>query len=100
TKDRTVTPTPSFEGSVADFNTEQKTDYYMFVSLLRQGQKYIKGFITGFMRKDLFYKTAVFHKKGDRDDSNDFTFTADCYNIPYSKLRQVTNNKIGETTWE
>jgi hypothetical protein len=33
-----------------------------------------------------FYKTATFHKKGDIDPDNNFTFKADCYNIPISKL--------------
>ena len=33
-----------------------------------------------------FYKKAAFHRKGEIDTNNNFTFKADCYNIPISLL--------------
>ena len=83
TKDRTVAPKPYYECSVADFNTEQDCDEYAFVSVLNNMKE---AWYLGKISKSDFYKAAVFHKKGEVDPANDFTFKADCFNIPVWKL--------------
>ena len=83
TKERTVPPKPYYECSVADFNTRQDCDEYAFVSVLNNMKE---AWYLGKIGKSDFYKIATFHKKGEVDPANDFTFKADCYNIPVSKL--------------
>ena len=83
TKERTVPPRSYYECSVADFNTKQGCDEYAFVSVLDNLQE---AWYLGKISKKGFYETAVFHKKGEVDPDNNFTFKADCYNIPIHKL--------------
>lgn len=83
TKERTVAPRSFYECSVADFNTRQDCDEYAFVSVLDNLQE---AWYLGKISKKKFYETATFHKKGEVDPANNFTFKADCYNIPIHKL--------------
>ena len=83
TKERTVAPRPYYECSVADFNTQQDCDEYAFVSVLNTLKE---AWYLGKISKPDFYKKAVFHRKGEIDPANNFTFKADCYNIPISLL--------------
>ena len=83
TKERTVAPKPYYECSVADFNTRQDCDEYAFVSVLNTLKE---AWYLGKIAKADFYKKAVFHRKGEIDCANNFTFKADCYNIPISLL--------------
>ena len=83
TKERTVPPRNYYECSVADFNTKQGCDEYAFVSVLDNLQE---AWYLGKISKKEFYKTAIFHKKGEVDPDNNFTFKADCYNIPIRNL--------------
>jgi hypothetical protein len=83
TKERTVAPRSFYECSVADFNTRQDCDEYAFVSVLDNFQE---AWYLGKISKKKFYETATFHKKGEVDPANNFTFKADCYNIPIHKL--------------
>ena len=84
TKERTVPPRPYYECSVADFNTAQDCDEYAFVSVLSNMKA---AWYLGKISKADFYKTATFHEKGEIDPDNNFTFKADCYNIPISELQ-------------
>ena len=83
TKERTVPPRPHYECSVADFNTKQNCDEYAFVSVLDTLKE---AWYLGKISKPDFYKKAGFHRKGEVDRANNFTFKADCYNIPISLL--------------
>jgi len=83
TKERTVAPKPYYECSVADFNTKQDCDEYAFVSVLNTLRE---AWYLGKISKSDFYKKAIFHRKGEIDSANNFTFKADCYNIPISEL--------------
>ena len=83
TKERTVAPKSYYECSVADFNTKQECDEYAFVSVLNTLKE---AWYLGKISKLDFYKKAVFHRKGEVDPANNFTFKADCYNIPISLL--------------
>lgn len=93
TKDRTVIPKSHYECSIANYNTKQLTDYYFFVSLLRQGCEYKKGYLLGYIRKDEYFKRAKLLRKGDIDPSNNFTVRADCWNLPISELKGNNNGK-------
>ena len=83
TKERTVAPKSYYECSVADFNTKQACDEYAFVSVLNTLKE---AWYLGKISKLDFYKKATFHRKGEIDTDNNFTFKADCYNIPISLL--------------
>ena len=83
TKERTVAPRPYYECSVADFNTQQDCDEYAFVSVLNTLKE---AWYLGKISKPDFYKKAVFHRKGEIDPANNFTFKADCYNMKISDL--------------
>jgi len=83
TKERTVAPKAYYECSVADFNTRQDCDEYAFVSVLHTLKE---AWYLGKISKRDFYNQAVFHRKGEVDPANNFTFKADCYNIPINLL--------------
>ena len=89
TKRRTVKPSPHFNCSVADFNTHQKCDRYIFVSLYNLE----RGYVLGWISKEDFYKKATFNKKGEYDRNTalgqKFKFTADCYNLKVKHLKKL-----------
>jgi hypothetical protein len=89
TKRRTVVPKLSYEGSVSDFNTSQKCDIYVFVSVMKNLSR---GWIMGYYPRDEYYEVATFLRKGSIDPSNGFRVRADCHNVPYSILRQWEEN--------
>lgn len=82
TKRTTVEPRPNYLCSVADFNTEQECDYYVFARVL---EGFEKGYLLGVMPRDEFYDKAIFKSKGDKD-VNGFVFKADCLNMPIKML--------------
>lgn len=86
TKERTVIPAKNYFATIANFNTRQDCNYYFFVSICNFEYAYLMGMI----KKEDFYKNAVFNKKGDLDKSSPphypFYFKTDCYNLEYSKL--------------
>ena len=88
TKRTDVTPKPYYECTVADFNTSQQCDWYMFT---RISNSLLKGWILGFLPKKYFYQKAVFYHKGDVDLSNHFIFKADCYNIKIEDLFPISD---------
>jgi hypothetical protein len=85
TKSTSVAPLPHYSNSVAGFNTSQKCDVYAFV---RVKKDLTTAWWCGVIEKDLFFKEAVFMKKGSMDDDNKYVVKADCYNLPISQLRQ------------
>lgn len=74
---------PSFECSISNYNPNQKCDYYAFLRIFTD---HSKAWVCGFISKKDFFKKATLHKKGEIDNSNNFTFKCDCYNLPYSEL--------------
>lgn len=85
----TSTPKMYYECSVADFNTKQDATIYIFTRILTKNGSTSGGWFLGWLPKEEFYTNAIFHKKGDVDSSNNFTFKADCYNISISELRPL-----------
>jgi hypothetical protein len=86
TKRCTSEPKPHFECSIADFNTSQKCDKYVFVRVMKDLSK---AWVLGEMGKDEYYETAVFIEKGQLDPSNGWRCKADCWNVPIHQLREV-----------
>lgn len=88
TKDRTVVPSLGYEASVANYNTRQRADFYVFTSLLRNkaSKCYEKGYVLGIIEKTEYFDKATFLQKGDIDPTNGWMVSADCYNLPYAAL--------------
>ena len=84
TKRTKVKPKPFYECSIANYNTHQLCDEYVFVRVLNDMSK---GWILGWMDKDEYLNRATFMVKGEIDPSNNFRVRADCYNLPISELR-------------
>lgn len=85
TKRTNYPPKPHYECSIAAFNTKQKCDCYYFV---RVKNDFSKAWILGSYGKEDYFKDAKFYRKGDKDQSNNFTFKADCYNLPIYDLKE------------
>jgi hypothetical protein len=92
TKRRSVAPKDNYYCSVAAFNTKQRCDNYIFISL----EKDLYGHVLGWMSKEEFYDISTFCKKGELDPDSSprypFYFTADCYNIEIKKLHKFNND--------
>lgn len=88
TKDRTVMPSLSYEASVANYNPNQRADFYVFTSLLRNkaDNRYVKGYVLGIISKADYFQRANFLRVGDIDPSNGWVVSADCYNVSYATL--------------
>ena len=87
-KDRTVDPLLHYEASVANYNTSQRADYYVFTSIFRDKKTnaYTHGHIIGMVGKDSYKQMATFLNVGDIDPSNGWEVKAACYNLPYREL--------------
>jgi hypothetical protein len=88
TKSRSVKPKPDYNCSVAEYNTKQKCDRYIFVSLWPI-EKPTKAYILGYLTKDEFYKKAFFLKKGQIEPGTPWRVKASCYNVKVSELNQM-----------
>lgn len=87
-------PQPHYECSVADFNTKQACDWYLFT---RVHTTLTKGWILGYLPKREFYKKAKFCRKGEVDLTNYFIFKADCYNIKIEELWTLSRRLLPST---
>lgn len=76
-------PKDYYSCSVAAFNVKQKCDVYCFVRVKNDMSKV---WVLGYYPKDKYFQDSTFHKKGELDPDNNFTFKADCYNLPISRL--------------
>jgi hypothetical protein len=86
TKRTTVAPKPFYEVSVAQFNTHQQCDLYVFTRVLNDLSK---GWILGVMGPEEYYANARVLKKGDIDGSNKFVVKSDCWNMRIDDLYQI-----------
>ena len=86
TKLCTSPPKPFYECSITAHGTKQDCDEYVFVRVLNDLSR---GWILGRLPKGEYFKKAKRHKKGDTDESNNFTFKSDCYNLPISELWNI-----------
>ena len=83
TKHAKATPRYYYECSVAAHGVTQNCDQYVFVRML---PNLSKAWILGAIDKSDYFAKAVRHKKGEVDESNGFTFRADCYNLEIKDL--------------
>jgi len=86
TKLTTVQPKSHYDCSVANFNPNQKCDYYIFA---RVHEFWEKAWILGFLTPKEYYEQATFLKVGEVDPSNNFTVKADCYNVKINMLHDI-----------
>lgn len=88
TKSCTSKPRMSYYATVAEANTKQQCDYYVFVRIMEDMSK---GWILGKKKKADFYDESIFNVKGDPDptSNNGYTFRANCYNLPIEKLDPI-----------
>lgn len=86
TKRCTSEPKPEYECSVANFNTKQKCDRYIFVRIENINGKWGRAWVLGYMPKEEYFEKARKLKKGERDGSNWFKVKSDCYNVAISEL--------------
>ena len=88
TKSCKFKPNPDYDCSVYKLSAKQKCDYYVFVRIL---DDFSQGWILGGIRKTIFFKKAIFYKKGNIDPKSNFgwTFPADCYNLSISSLLKI-----------
>lgn len=91
TKVRTVLPKPFYEVSIANYNTKQLCDYYVFVSLYvpNKDEYPTIAHIVGYFPKDDYISQSNFLKKGDIDTRNNYTVRADCWNMPIKNLIDI-----------
>jgi len=86
TKRCSTPPCPHYECSIADFNTTQKCDKYIFVRVLND---FSKAWVLGELPKNEYFEKAKFLERGQFDPSNNWKCKADCYNVPISELNEV-----------
>ena len=92
TKVRTVLPKTFYEVSIANYNTRQLCDNYIFVSLLSPPDKskdYKVAHIVGYYPKETFFENAKFLRKGDIDPSNNYVVRANCWNMRIKNLLNI-----------
>lgn len=84
-----VTPRDYYYAHVANYNTSQRANYYVFARVLYSGTK---GWLLGYVPKAEFKEKAIFKQEGELDDTYEFEFRfpATCYNMAYKDLRHFT----------
>ena len=97
TKRCTSPPKPYYDCSVANFNTEQKCDRYVFVRIENKNKKWGNAWVLGWLEHDEYFKKARKLTKGQIDPSNKFVVRADCHNVAISELKEFTNYDLGST---
>lgn len=101
-KTRRYPPRGDFDGSVYAASMHQKTDNYIFVSIVApQGLKYYseedissfnykEAYICGHISKEKFLEQSIFHEDGEVDN-NGVTYIGGVYTISYDKLSPITD---------
>ena len=87
-KSKRVTSAPReyYECSVADLNTKQKCDFYVFTRIKNDLSE---GWILGYLEKEKYLADSKFLKKGSIDPDNNWKVSTDCHNLPISKLKDI-----------
>ena len=87
TKDRTVSPKPYYECSVPLYNhTHQIPDWFYFISLYRDSNKYKRAYILGGITYKELEDEGVVMMDGDIDIRNGWACNESCINITINKL--------------
>jgi hypothetical protein len=88
TKRCTSAPKPFYDCSVANFNTKQKCDRYVFVRIENKNKRWGRAWVLGWMGHDEYFEKARKLTKGQTDPSNGFVVRADCHNVAISELNE------------
>ena len=88
TKRCTSPPKPYYDCSVANFNTKQKCDRYVFVRIENNNKRWGRAWVLGWLTHDNYFKKARKLTKGQKDPSNGFIVRADCHNVAISELNK------------
>jgi len=88
TKATGVIPLSYYECSVAEYNTKQKCDVYVFTRILYSLKKL---WIVGWLPKQEYFNESTFLKKGSLDEDNGYEVKASCYNLKIDKLNLMEN---------
>lgn len=78
-------PLPHFECSIANFNTQQNCDDYVFVRVMND---FSKAWVLGELPKEEYFQKAKFYQQGQFDPRNRWRCKADCYNVAISELNE------------
>jgi hypothetical protein len=84
TKRTTVPPKSNYEASVTAVNVKQACDFYFFMRA--DERNWGRVWLCGVVTRQGFKDKSIFHKKGELDPDNNYTFKQDCYNISHSKM--------------
>lgn len=93
TKRCTSPPKDFYECSVAEFNTKQNCDYYVFVRIEYKNKRWGRAWFLGAYHKDSYFVDAQYLKKGQIDPSNGWKVKANCYNMKIKDLEQLWKTK-------
>ena len=88
TKTTGVRPLDYYECSVAEYNTKQKCDVYVFTRILYSLKKI---WLLGWLPKQDYFNESTFLKKGTVDEDNGYKVKASCYNLKIDKLNEMEN---------
>ena len=88
TKSTGVRPLSYYDCSVAEYNTKQKCDVYVFTRILYSLKKL---WIVGWLPKQEYFNESTFLKKGSLDEDNGYEVKASCYNLKINKLNLMEN---------
>lgn len=92
TKERTVVPLPHYDCTVPAYNHDhQRPDFYLFISLLSSNKsdqisRFQTGYILGSISLERFDRVATAWNPTQTDESNGWTPTIKCFNVPISNL--------------
>ena len=76
-------PLPHYECSIASYNIKQQCDYYAF-NRIKSDLSVV--YFAGMLPKGVYFDKATKRSAGEVDESNGFTFRADCYNLEIAGL--------------
>ena len=99
TKERTVVPQPYYDCTVPAYNhNHQRPDFFLFISLLSSGKsdqitRFQTGYILGSITLDNFDRLATAWNPKQTDESNGWTPTIECFNVPISSLEPPKKRK-------
>ena len=88
TKRCTSEPKPYYDCSVANFNTKQQCDRYVFVRVENKNRRWGRAWVLGWLGHDEYFEKSRHLKKGQIDPSNNFVVRADCHNVAISELNK------------
>lgn len=89
TKRCTSPPKEFYDCSVANFNTKQKCNNYIFVRIENKNGRWGRAWVVGWLPHDEYYKKSRKLFKGQKDPSNGFIVRADCHNVSIGELNKA-----------